>query len=52
MQGLVVPVIRNAETMSFLDIEKYLNNLSTKVLPGFVPFRLSVLRVSYRDFCL
>jgi len=30
-QGLVVPVLRNVETMSFADIEKELNSLATKV---------------------
>ena len=31
-QGLVVPVIRNVETMNFADIEKTINGLGEKVL--------------------
>lgn len=31
IQGLVVPVIRNVETMNFADIEKAINALGEKV---------------------
>ena len=31
VQGLVVPVIRNVETMNFADIEKTINALGEKV---------------------
>ena len=30
-QGLVVPVLRNVETMNYADIEKGVNELGTKV---------------------
>lgn len=33
-QGLVVPVIRDADTMNFADIEKGINNLAKKATEG------------------
>ena len=35
VQGLVVPVIRNVETMNFADIEKAINALGEKVKKKF-----------------
>lgn len=35
-QGLVVPVIRNAEKMNFADIEKEINNLAKKANDGSI----------------
>lgn len=35
-QGLVVPVIRNAENMNFADIEKEINTLAKKANDGSI----------------
>jgi 2-oxoglutarate dehydrogenase E2 component (dihydrolipoamide succinyltransferase) len=34
LQGLVVPVIRNAEKMNFAEIEKEINTLAKKAIDG------------------
>lgn len=36
LQGLVVPVIRNADKMNFADIEKEINNLAKKANEGSI----------------
>ena len=36
MQGLVVPVIRNADKMNFADIEKEINTLAKKANDGTI----------------
>lgn len=40
-RGLVVPVVRNVESMSYADIEKTLGDLGVKVSKNFQGFTLN-----------